>query len=298
MQFKFTKIKRLRICLFSWFTTLSCCLLSVQAQEFTAGINTSSPNPHAVLHLVSPNGDQGLLIPKLSTAQRTAMSLDAEDIGLMVYDSDDNVFYFWLNPNWIPLSTSDAQTLDITGNNLSISNGNAVDLSALMDNSDDQTADEVNFTPTGNIAAGTTQAALVELDNEKLAITGGTLSGNLNLGGNNLITTGNVDGRDVSDDGTNQDALQALIGTPAGSTTLGSFSGTTIGDNVVLTTALQQLETALETATDDQAIDNLALTGSSLEISLGRRWPTQSNGRSIFHRYATHRSRSGCLCIE
>ncbi|MEQ9279748.1 MAG: hypothetical protein RLN83_09630, partial [Balneola sp.] len=87
-----------------------------------------------------------------------------------------------------------------------------------------------------------------------LALAGGTMSGNLDMGANNLsnagtitgttltdgtlsITTGNltttgtVDGRDVGTDGTNQDDIQTLTGLAAGTTDLGTFTGTTITDN-------------------------------------------------------------------
>ncbi|MEQ8811651.1 MAG: hypothetical protein RIE59_21450, partial [Imperialibacter sp.] len=58
---------------------------TVSAQNFSAGVNTENPNPRAVLHLVSPNGDQGLLIPQLTTAQRTSMAggLNAQSNGLL-----------------------------------------------------------------------------------------------------------------------------------------------------------------------------------------------------------------------
>lgn len=42
-------------------------------------------------------------------------------------------------------------------------------------------AQVTTFTPAGNIVAGTVQAAIEELDNEKLALTGGTLTGRLTL---------------------------------------------------------------------------------------------------------------------
>lgn len=48
---------------------------------------------------------------------------------------------------------------------------------------DDQAASEVPFSATGNIVATDVQAALAELDTEKLALTGGTLSGLLTLSG-------------------------------------------------------------------------------------------------------------------
>ena len=100
------------------------------AQEYSAGINTETPNTNAVLHLVAPNGDQGLLIPSLTTTERSGMGLTAADNGMLVFDSDLNLFYYWLNPSWIALSTSDSdnQTLSIAGTNLTISNGNTVDI--------------------------------------------------------------------------------------------------------------------------------------------------------------------------
>ncbi len=68
------------------------------------GINTLTPNKNSVLELISPNHNQGLLIPKLTTAQRTDVAfianLSATENGLMVYDSDENIFYFWKNPSW------------------------------------------------------------------------------------------------------------------------------------------------------------------------------------------------------
>ncbi|NQZ78370.1 MAG: hypothetical protein HRT61_20015, partial [Ekhidna sp.] len=56
----------------------------VYSQNYSAGINTETPNPNAVLHLVSPGSNQGILIPKLTTAQRNAMSVGSDDKGLMV----------------------------------------------------------------------------------------------------------------------------------------------------------------------------------------------------------------------
>ncbi len=108
-------------------------LFSVEAlsQAFTAGVNVDSPNPNAVLHLVSPNGNQGLLIPNLTTAQRTGMSLTSADNGMLVYDGEAGLFYFWLDPNWIALIVRENQRLGLVGTELGITGGNTVDLSAL-----------------------------------------------------------------------------------------------------------------------------------------------------------------------
>lgn len=81
----------------------------VYAQN-SVGIGTEDPNPNAVLHLVSPSQNQGLLIPTMNTAQRTADSfvqtLSAAESGLLVYDSQENTFYYWMNPGgWMPMAS-------------------------------------------------------------------------------------------------------------------------------------------------------------------------------------------------
>ncbi|MEM9325392.1 MAG: hypothetical protein AAGA85_07040, partial [Bacteroidota bacterium] len=85
--------------------------LTTLAQEHTIGINTQDLNRNAVLQLVSPNGDQGLMIPKLSTTQRNDMArnLSNEDIGLLVYDAEQNKFYYWIGA-WVDLSQSPVLT--------------------------------------------------------------------------------------------------------------------------------------------------------------------------------------------
>src|SRR5690606_18886460 len=61
------------------------------------GIGIANPNKHAVLELVSPGNNQGLLIPKLTTVQRTApdfvSGLSSKENGLLIFDQDENVFY-------------------------------------------------------------------------------------------------------------------------------------------------------------------------------------------------------------
>ena len=77
---------------------------TIYAQSNSVGINTSSPNENAVLDLVSPNANQGFLVPRLTSPERFAMApnLTPDDNGLIVYDKDLNTFYRWVNNNWIP----------------------------------------------------------------------------------------------------------------------------------------------------------------------------------------------------
>jgi hypothetical protein len=71
---------------------------------------------------------------------------------------------------------------------------------------DDQVASEVPFTSTGTVAATNVQAAIAELGTEKAALTGATFTGDVTVP--NLITTGTVDGRDVSTDGGKLDGIE------------------------------------------------------------------------------------------
>ena len=68
------------------------------------GINTDLPNSRAVLDLHSPTNDQGLLVPRLSTSQRTAQAftsrLTEAENGLLVFDTDERLFYYWMDLGW------------------------------------------------------------------------------------------------------------------------------------------------------------------------------------------------------
>jgi hypothetical protein len=74
------------------------------------GIGTTTPNPNAVLHLTSPGNNQGFLVPRLTTAQRTAAafvsSLGVTEAGLLVFDSNDSKFYYWSGSAWIVIEDS------------------------------------------------------------------------------------------------------------------------------------------------------------------------------------------------
>ncbi|MEM9327209.1 MAG: hypothetical protein AAGA85_16190 [Bacteroidota bacterium] len=141
------------------------CVLLLQAfsQDQTIAINTTSPNANAVLHLHAPNGDQGLLVPTLSATQREAMALSTQDNGLLVYDTDSNVFYYWNAPSWIALSITDNQRLTLDGNTLSIDNGNEVDLSVIVPTP--PIAQDVAYTAdSSELSATTVQEAIDALD--------------------------------------------------------------------------------------------------------------------------------------
>lgn len=75
-----------------------CLILSsfYAIAQNSVGIGVTNPNKNAVLELVSPTHNQGLLVPKLTTTQRTdatfVSGLTSTDKGLLVFDSDIGKF--------------------------------------------------------------------------------------------------------------------------------------------------------------------------------------------------------------
>lgn len=68
---------------------LACLLFALKSQA-QVGIGTTTPHASAQLELKSDA--KGLLIPRLSTTQRTAIAAPAK--GLMVYDTTVNAFFY------------------------------------------------------------------------------------------------------------------------------------------------------------------------------------------------------------
>ncbi len=67
------------------------------------GVNTSTPDPSAALDIHSPNpSDQrGVLFPRMSSTERNNIVNNVPPAkGLMVYDTTDNLFYYYDGTNW------------------------------------------------------------------------------------------------------------------------------------------------------------------------------------------------------
>jgi trimeric autotransporter adhesin len=77
---------------YCWIVT--CILISMQgiAQNVAINEDGSLPHPSAILDIKS--GTKGLLVPRMSTAQRLALHVDRNARGLLVYDTTVNSFFF------------------------------------------------------------------------------------------------------------------------------------------------------------------------------------------------------------
>jgi len=72
------------------------------------GIGTVTPNASSILDITSTT--QGMLAPRMTTAQRTAIASPAD--GLLVFDTTDKAFYFYntLGTSWIKMANESALT--------------------------------------------------------------------------------------------------------------------------------------------------------------------------------------------
>jgi trimeric autotransporter adhesin len=100
------QVVRLLLCLSSFFYN------AVNAQN--VGIGTASPNASAQLDVSSTT--KGMLIPRMTSAQRNAIVLPAK--GLMVYDNDSSAFAFYNGLGWRFFKTgiSNAEAWSVKGN--------------------------------------------------------------------------------------------------------------------------------------------------------------------------------------
>jgi hypothetical protein len=85
------------------YLVLSLSLLTIgsgaQAQN-NMGIGTNTPDPSALVDMTAT--DKGMLVPRMTSAQRTAIASPAE--ALLVYDTDfECFFYFKLSTGWLNL---------------------------------------------------------------------------------------------------------------------------------------------------------------------------------------------------
>ncbi len=161
-------------------------LANIVYAQNAVGIGTETPNPRAVLELISPTNDQGFLVPKLTTAQRTAVaftsSLTAAENGLLVFDADENQFYFWNSGAWQPVSQTVAIGLGLEIDSL----GQIASTGDLDSTNELQTADEIPLLPSGNLTSTDVQNAFLELQGD-LDILGTAASLDAGTGPNEVL---------------------------------------------------------------------------------------------------------------
>ncbi|MEO1513741.1 MAG: tail fiber domain-containing protein [Bacteroidota bacterium] len=208
-------------------------LLSYSFSQISISPNGSSPNASAMLDVSS--SDKGMLIPRMSSTERQAISNPAR--GLLVYDNTTNSFWYY-SSNWEEIDTDD-QTIDV----FSLS-GDVLQLSLENDGQSTQTLDLSSFKD--------------NTDNQMIDV--------LSLSGNNLQLSLENDGQstqtlDLSSFKDNTDDQ-----------TIDNFSLS--GNSIRLSLendgqGLQSVDlSSFKDNTDDQRIDVFSLSGNNLQLSL------------------------------
>lgn len=100
-------------------------LLGVSFGGFSqVGIGTTDPTSQAALDIRTT--DKGLLIPRLSTTQRTTLkstlttAADSNNKGMQVFDTDLNSIYFWNGTEWVKVVEDIYTVTNASGNQLSV----------------------------------------------------------------------------------------------------------------------------------------------------------------------------------
>lgn len=98
------------------FLVLCLCYFTVLAQQNNVGINTTTPDPSAALHVEAT--DKGMLIPRMTSIQRKNIVNAA--IGLLVFDTDTEFFWYRENTGWVELGR---HTWERNGNDIYYNQG-------------------------------------------------------------------------------------------------------------------------------------------------------------------------------
>jgi hypothetical protein len=96
----------------TYFLTFSFLLftfsLSGQNVVITDDNSYTPSSSNAILEVEAGNNNKGILIPRLSAAQRTAMSPHTtHDVGLLVFDTDSLSFWYHNGSGWIEIDSAD-----------------------------------------------------------------------------------------------------------------------------------------------------------------------------------------------
>jgi hypothetical protein len=83
------------------------------SQTGNVGINTSNPHPNSILEMVS--SEKGLLIPRMTSAERVLINPSSGAEGLMVYDNTTSSFWYWNNFQWVEISAGTQGSTGPTG---------------------------------------------------------------------------------------------------------------------------------------------------------------------------------------
>jgi len=153
------------------FLFLACVHFNSRAQS-NVGIGTVTPNAKAALEVVSSGNNQGILIPRLTAAQRLAIAVAAAEKSLLVYDTDSLAFMYWNGAIWKLLASSSST---VTSNNGLTKTGTIIKLGGpLTAATDVNTAGfNLSFSGAGSVGIGMVPSGTYKLEVNGLLKTSG-----------------------------------------------------------------------------------------------------------------------------
>ena len=89
-----------------WILVFLACITSITAQ---VAVTPDGSAPHASAMLDVKSTDKGILVPRMSSVQRTAVASPAQ--GLLVYDLTTESFWFYTGATWEELISGYTSTL-------------------------------------------------------------------------------------------------------------------------------------------------------------------------------------------
>src|SRR5690349_16070042 len=82
------------------------------AQNVAINNTGAAPNPYAILDVDVSTHNKGVMVPRLTTPQRTSIAgLGLTEEGLMVYDSTTDSFWYWDGTQWVEVQSKRAWQL-------------------------------------------------------------------------------------------------------------------------------------------------------------------------------------------
>ncbi|HUR30422.1 MAG TPA: hypothetical protein VMZ69_03260 [Saprospiraceae bacterium] len=173
------------------FTILLSGMLFTISNSQSIGVGTQTPNASSVFDISSTT--KGLLIPRMTSAQRTAIPTPAT--GLLVFDTNTNQFYFYNGSSWNAIAGSGSAltlpyegTVDNPGTAFRITNsGNAIEGNSTSGNGLNVSSvtgaglNSLSSSGFGIITSSTSSTALYAFSNNELPTINSTNSNGLGV---------------------------------------------------------------------------------------------------------------------